>query len=350
MGQYKVPQNVEAEDKILGPLTFKQFIYAFSGVGWALICFALFKTVPVLLILVAGPPTTLLLLLAFYTRDGQNFEQLLIALVGFFANSRRRVWRKDTIIDSFHVIPHQVAAARTQRDPAKVRSELEKLATLIDSRGWDLQPDAPQNAPASGMPGPSSALPTITHEERLVAPVAVSQQQQNALLEQPKASEDILDLQNSPLAQNLSSLIEEAANDLRQEAITQMNQPAPVPGAAPAMPLPGTSAAVAPAIGAPPVALPVTTGPLAAVPAGGVAGAAMPTASLAAAPVMPVAPASVSGVTSVPTGDILKLATERDDLTVSQLAASAERLVPLVPGQAVDVRTNAQATTPTTPA
>ena len=35
MGQYKVPQNVEAEDKILGPLTFKQFIYALMGFGWA---------------------------------------------------------------------------------------------------------------------------------------------------------------------------------------------------------------------------------------------------------------------------------------------------------------------------
>ena len=27
MAQYKVPQDVEAEDKLLGPFTFRQFVY-----------------------------------------------------------------------------------------------------------------------------------------------------------------------------------------------------------------------------------------------------------------------------------------------------------------------------------
>ena len=35
MGQYKVPQNVETEDKILGPLSVKQFIYVIIALMWA---------------------------------------------------------------------------------------------------------------------------------------------------------------------------------------------------------------------------------------------------------------------------------------------------------------------------
>jgi hypothetical protein len=43
----------------------------------ALVCFAIFNKIPVVMIVLGFPPTTLFLLLAFYTRDGQNFEQLL---------------------------------------------------------------------------------------------------------------------------------------------------------------------------------------------------------------------------------------------------------------------------------
>src|SRR6185369_4769443 len=105
MGQYKVPQNVEAEDKILGPLTFKEFIYALIGFGWAAIIFAVFRKIPAVMIVLGFPPTLLFMLLAFYNRDGQNFEQLLLAMVQFFAASRRRAWAKDDTLETFHVAP-----------------------------------------------------------------------------------------------------------------------------------------------------------------------------------------------------------------------------------------------------
>ncbi|MCF0232804.1 MAG: PrgI family protein, partial [Enterococcus sp.] len=33
MAQYKVPQNVEADDKLLGPFSFRQFIYLLVAAG-----------------------------------------------------------------------------------------------------------------------------------------------------------------------------------------------------------------------------------------------------------------------------------------------------------------------------
>ena len=49
--------------------------------------------------------------------------------------------------------------------------------------------------------------------------------------------------------------------------------------------------------------------------------------------------ATTSGSTPLPSGDILKLATEGGDLTVAQIAAQArKRLEPLTEGQSVDLR------------
>jgi hypothetical protein len=267
MGQYKVPQNVEAEDKIIGPLTFKQFIYALIGVAWAGLAFALLRRVPAVMIIIGLPPTLLFLLLAFYTRDGQNFEQLLIAMVGFFSQARKRLWVKEEVIESFRVEPNPVVAEQSQRNPNDVRSELDKLASMIDSRGW--------NEPVS----PESALQPAVTDQRLVSPSVPA--------EPAEPTADMLDLSGSPLAQNLSQLIEEAAQDVRQEAIDQMTA------------RPHKTAQPAPQIS--------------------------------------------TSVTTPNPNDILNLATERDDLTVSQLAATANR-APLQEGQSVDLRNNASQT------
>jgi hypothetical protein len=271
MGQYKVPQDVEAEDKILGPLTFKQFIYFLMGFGWAALSVAIFRTIPALVVIIGAPPTLLLLLLAFYNRDGQNFEQILLAMVQFFAASHRRPWVKNDAIETFHVEPTIHIAEATQRNPAEVLSELEKLSHLIDSRGWNHPPEPEANL----------IRPAIAHADRIVPPPPPA----------PSAPgdvpEDILDLQESPLALNLAELLRTAAEDVREEALLQMSGKAP-------------------------------------------------RSELAGAP----APISTSSVTPASTGDIMKLATQSDELTVSQLAAQATRRIQLPNGNTVEIPTN----------
>lgn len=260
MGQYKVPQNVEAEDKILGPLTLKQFIYAVVGVSWAGLSFLIFRKLPAVMVIVGLPPTVLFLLLAFYQRDGQNFEQLLIAMVGFFTQSRRRLWVKEEVANAFRIEPKPVAVAADQRNPAEVRSELEKLGSVIDSRGWNRPPEDVEMLQAM--------VPT---SDRLVQPEPAAT---TPAPDQP--GPDMLDLKGSPLATNLGDLLNEAAGDVRTEALEMMKDP-------------------------------------------------------------PKTKPSVS-VTAPAANDILKLATERDDLTVSEVAAAATRMAPLAEGQSVDLR------------
>jgi hypothetical protein len=45
MAQYQVPQFIEVEDKIFGPLTLQQFIYLAGGAGLSLIAFTLLPLV-----------------------------------------------------------------------------------------------------------------------------------------------------------------------------------------------------------------------------------------------------------------------------------------------------------------
>ncbi len=253
MSQYKVPQNVEAEDHILGPLTFKQFIYGCIGFGWAIVCFGLFKDIPALMFVVGFPPTLLFLLLAFYTRDGQNFEQILLAMVGFFASERRRLWVKEAVAVTFEVEPAKIISETTQRNPAEVRSQLERLSNLIDSRGWNLDPRSDHSEM-------QQFLPTTSHSDRLVAPPPAVPQP-----DEPRA--DMLDLTNSPLAQNLAQLLADAAGEAKSQAIDSI-------GANPRR----------------------------------------------------ARELSTSGVTPGAQADILRLATEGGDLTVARLAAQANRV------------------------
>jgi hypothetical protein len=261
MGQYKVPQNVEAEDHVLGPLTFRQLIYAMVGFAWGAICFGLFRKIIPVMIVLGFPPVMLFFLLAFYSRDGQDFEQLLIAMVGFFATPRKRLWLKEDAIETFHVEPTKKAAEVTQRNPEEVISELEKLATLIDSRGWNKPTPVEANV----------VLPSTAHEDRIVQPPPPP----------PHAPDephtDMFDMQQSPMAQNLAELLRQAAEDVRQEAMQQM-----------------------------------------AVPPGRKTASALATAD-----------ASLNGgVTPDNQGNILKLATQNDDLSIQQIAAQAMRIAP----------------------
>lgn len=78
--QFQVPQFIEVEDKIFGPLTFKQFVYVGGGLG---LSYILFRVLPILLALplIAGI-LGLAIALAFLKYNGRPF--ILAVESGFF--------------------------------------------------------------------------------------------------------------------------------------------------------------------------------------------------------------------------------------------------------------------------
>jgi len=67
--RYQVPQFIEIEDKIFGPLTFKQFVYIAGGGG---ICLILFTLLPLFLVVIIGIPIMgFAVALAFFEVNGR---------------------------------------------------------------------------------------------------------------------------------------------------------------------------------------------------------------------------------------------------------------------------------------
>ena len=278
MGQYKVPQNVEAEDKILGPLSLKQFIYAVIGVGYGLLTFAIFQKLIVVWLIVGLPPMLLFLAVGLYQKDDQPFELYVVAMLSYWFKPRHRTWEKEPIAEVFRLDPPPPKPEQVVRDPREVRGQLNQLAQVIDTRGWaaknpELQ--EPTEQPVIDLQDRLSAG-TLLEDQTLAAPPEVTLQ------------DDILDTKNNQRAQDVGVLIENSVKNVRQEMMQKM--------------LEKTNA----------VAMGLDT---------------------------PAANKTTTAMTAPASSDIVKIALESGDLTVSQLAAKADRQKQqLAEGEAISLR------------
>lgn len=92
MQQFVVPQFIEVEDKILGPVTIRQFLIILVGGLLIFLAFrygdlALFVTA---LIIIGG----LTLVVAFVKINGQTFHYFLLNIFGTLRKPGLRLWRK----------------------------------------------------------------------------------------------------------------------------------------------------------------------------------------------------------------------------------------------------------------
>lgn len=92
MAQYQVPQFIEIEDKIFGPLTLKQFLYLAGGGG---ICLILFTLLPLwLAIPLMIPVAAFAAALAFYQVNGRPFVVAVEHAVSYFFGSKLYLWQQ----------------------------------------------------------------------------------------------------------------------------------------------------------------------------------------------------------------------------------------------------------------
>ncbi|MGH7193938.1 MAG: PrgI family protein, partial [Candidatus Saccharimonadales bacterium] len=94
MATYKLIQDIEAEDHILGPLTLRQFIFAMLAAFCLYICFiAVTKHFPVLLAIFL-PPALFFTFFAFPWGRDQPTEVWALAKLRFFFKPRKRIWNQ----------------------------------------------------------------------------------------------------------------------------------------------------------------------------------------------------------------------------------------------------------------
>ena len=91
--RFQVPQFIEIEDKIFGPLTFKQFVYLIGGGGGVFIFYAL---LPLPLAILFGIPIALFALaLAFYKVHNQPFIKVVENAFYYITNAKLYLWKKE---------------------------------------------------------------------------------------------------------------------------------------------------------------------------------------------------------------------------------------------------------------
>ncbi len=91
--QFQVPQFIETEDKVVGPLTIRQFIYVCAG---AALCAILFFTVTgwlfaILSVFIMG----LSVAFAFIKIDGRPFINIALAAFGFYWKPQIYLWQSE---------------------------------------------------------------------------------------------------------------------------------------------------------------------------------------------------------------------------------------------------------------
>ena len=137
MAEHKVPQDIEAEDKIIGPFSFRQFIYLIIAVAAGAVAFMLGRILLPLAI-IPSPIVLLFLVLALPLRRDQPMETYLAAMIRFLFTSRVRLWDPDgteTMVE--------ITNPRIDNDPinSKVQGEeavnrLSLLSEIEDTQGW----------------------------------------------------------------------------------------------------------------------------------------------------------------------------------------------------------------------
>src|SRR3990167_10840992 len=90
MPQYKVPQNVDMQDRIVGPLTMFQFLYLLAG---GMVFYTTLKTPsPIDLVFIGVPVGLLSLCLAFVKINDQPFIRFIVSFLYFSTHPKARIW------------------------------------------------------------------------------------------------------------------------------------------------------------------------------------------------------------------------------------------------------------------
>ncbi len=134
--EYQVPQFIEVEDKIIGTLTLKQFIYI-AGAGG--LCVVFFVYLPIVLAFLFSAPTVgLAVALAFYKVNGKSFIEMLEAGFNYYTGAKLFIWKhKDPSAKEQNVAAAAAAAATEAARPVRgapklTRGKLSELAWSLD--------------------------------------------------------------------------------------------------------------------------------------------------------------------------------------------------------------------------
>ncbi len=220
MAVYKVIQDIEAEDKLLGPLTLKGFVYAGVSAILLFICIRLaISSIPsiikIVIICLATPPMVLFGVLASPLGREQPTEVWLLSRVKFLLKNRERKWDQSGTKELVAItVPKKTSQIFTKNiSQTEVSSRLQALASTLDSRGWAIRNAALNVAPQVAF------QTTEASEDRLATGTTLAKDIPEVDI---KPEDDILDEQNNEKAQKVQFMMVEAEERRKQQIADQL--------------------------------------------------------------------------------------------------------------------------------
>lgn len=211
MAAYKLIQDIEAEDHILGPLTLRQFIYGLVAALMYYICFILLSKGVIVLLIIFLPIALLATFFAFPFKRDQPTEVWALAKLKFILKPKVRIWDQSGIKETVTITaPNRVEENLTNglsHDEAK--SRLKALALTIDSRGWAVK----------GMLESPEAIGETDNSDRLITPGSIPRPVPDEII--PVV--DMFD-NSSPQTQHIDGIIAENRKEHLKELTQKMQQ------------------------------------------------------------------------------------------------------------------------------
>ena len=136
--QFRVPQNIDLEDKIIGPLTMIQFIYVLVG---GLIDYLFFQWFGIkhlgIFLFLAIPIALVALALAFLKIQDQPLSHFVKAGLAYLSRPKIRIWRREGITPPVILEKSKEQKKEAVSLPKKhiEKSQLEQLAYALDTQG-----------------------------------------------------------------------------------------------------------------------------------------------------------------------------------------------------------------------
>ncbi len=127
--RYQVPQFIEVEDKIFGPLTVKQFIYIVGSLGFGYLSVHFLPSY--IGYLLAAALVAFGALLAFYKVNNKPFISIVEAWIVYTAGSKLYIWKKAEQKPE-HQAEDLLLAASSVYVPKLSDSKLKDLAWSLD--------------------------------------------------------------------------------------------------------------------------------------------------------------------------------------------------------------------------
>lgn len=137
MEQFTVPQFIDVEDKILGPVTIRQFLIMIVG---SIIVFLAYRygdmgTFVITLILIGG----LSLTFAFVKVNGQAFHYFLLNIVQTTRKPSLRVWHKSyhkKELDFLRKEDSEIQVLKTEKKKYVQRQRIRDLSLVVNTGGY----------------------------------------------------------------------------------------------------------------------------------------------------------------------------------------------------------------------